>query len=263
METLTASKGRAAPEQSASGRLIVNADDWGRSREITDKTVDCVLAGAVSSVSAMVFMEDSERAAALARDNGVDAGLHLNFTAPFTGSGVPTRLQEQQQRLMRYLRMHRLAPLMFHPGLIGTFADVFAAQWTEYTRIYGGEPARIDGHHHMHLCSNVLLARGLPVGTQVRRSFSFQRGEKGELNRLYRRAVDRMLQRRYHLTDYFFSLPPLQPAERLQRIFGLARQSVVEVETHPVNAEEYKFLTSGDIFHWTDDVPVARGFFVR
>src|SRR5438445_7602395 len=65
------------------GVLIINADDWGRECETTDRILDCICCGAVSSVSGMVFMEDSERAACIAREKGVDVGLHLNFTTPF------------------------------------------------------------------------------------------------------------------------------------------------------------------------------------
>src|SRR6185437_6444247 len=89
------------------GVLIVNADDWGRDRQTTDRTLDCLRCGAVSSVSAMVFMNDSERAAAIARDNGIDAGLHLNFTSSFSHPGIPSRLAEHQKRLSQYLRRHR------------------------------------------------------------------------------------------------------------------------------------------------------------
>src|SRR5204863_4002166 len=65
------------------GRLIVNADDWGRDTHTTACILDCITRGTVTAVSAMVFMEDSERAAAEARQHSVDAGLHLNFTTPF------------------------------------------------------------------------------------------------------------------------------------------------------------------------------------
>lgn len=82
-------KNAAPPTQ---GALIVNADDWGRDLETTDRTLDCILRGAVSSVSAMVFMQDSERAAILALQRGVDAGLHLNFTSRFSAPQCPPRL---------------------------------------------------------------------------------------------------------------------------------------------------------------------------
>ena len=46
--------------------LVINADDWGRDRETTERIRECAARGTVSSVSAMVFMEDSERGAAVA-----------------------------------------------------------------------------------------------------------------------------------------------------------------------------------------------------
>src|SRR5258708_25144263 len=67
---------RLGRETLPAGVLIVNADDWGRDYETTARTLECALHGTISSVSAMVFMQGSERAAAIARERGIDAGLH-------------------------------------------------------------------------------------------------------------------------------------------------------------------------------------------
>ena len=83
----------------AAGVLIMNADDWGRDQETTVRTLDCIFRGSVSSVSAMVFMEDSERAAAIARERKIDAGMHLNFTTPFSGKACPSRLVDRQREV--------------------------------------------------------------------------------------------------------------------------------------------------------------------
>ena len=179
------------------GRLIVNADDWGRDRNTTDRTLDCVRHGSVSSVSAMVFMEDSERAATLSREHTIEAGLHLNLTTPFSVGRCPARLIEYQQQIARHLLRHRLAQVVFHPKLIRAFDYVVKTQLSEFIRLYGVPAARIDGHHHMHLCANMLLQGLLPLNTIVRRSFSFEVGEKSVWNRYYRRLVDRMLARRH------------------------------------------------------------------
>jgi len=64
--------------------LIINADDWGRSMAETDAALRCYKAGRITSVSAMVLMEDSHRAAELAKEHQLDVGLHLNFTDKFT-----------------------------------------------------------------------------------------------------------------------------------------------------------------------------------
>jgi hypothetical protein len=147
--------------------------------------------------------------------------------------------------------------MFYHPGLAGDFEYVVQAQIEEYRRLYGTEPERLDGHHHMHLCANVLLGGLLPRGTIVRRNFSFERREKSFLNRLYRRFVDRKLARRHRLVDYFFSLEPLSPSGRLERIFSMATLFTVEVETHPVRREEYHFLMSDEMLRVTADARLA------
>jgi len=150
-------------ESRAVGRLIVNADDWGRDTHTTGCILECIRHGTVSSVSAMVFMEDSYRAAVLALEHVIDAGLHLNFTSPFTGRQCPKGLVEHHNRVASYLQSHRLAQLVFNPALVKSFEYVVAAQIDEFRGLYGCDPARLDGHHHMHLCANVLLQRLLPV----------------------------------------------------------------------------------------------------
>ncbi|HSZ01602.1 MAG TPA: ChbG/HpnK family deacetylase [Terriglobales bacterium] len=247
-----------AAETGHVGLLIVNADDWGQDVLTTNKILECSAQGAVSSVSGMVFMEDSERAATLATERGIETGLHLNFVTPFSASSCPAGLLEHQQRLARYLMRRRLAQVIFHPGLMHSFEYVVAAQFDEFHRLYGADPEKVDGHYHMHLCANVLLQRLIKPGTIVRRNFSFESGEKSMWNRLYRKLVDRSLARRHRITDCFFSLPPLEPLSRLQRIYSLARKSVVELETHPVNAEEYRYLAGGEIFRQAGDVRIGR-----
>jgi len=259
-ESSAAPAGGATADNFTGGRLIINADDWGRSRETTDRILECCETKCVSSVSAMVFLEDSERAAALARERDIDAGLHLNFTTPFSREHSPALLREHQQRIARRLLRHRFAQMIFFPELIRSFEYVVSAQLDEFRRLYGTAPRRLDGHHHMHLCANVLWGGLLPRGTIVRRSFSFERWEKSCANRFFRRAVDYLLARRHSLADFFFSLMPLEPEVRLERIFSLGRQFVVEVETHPINLREHQFLTEGEIVRWVSDCPIADHF---
>lgn len=242
------------------GSLIINADDWGRDRVTTERTYQCIVRRTVSAVSAMVFMDDSERAAELALKTGVDAGLHLNFSTPFTVAGRFEPLMEHQRELAAYLLRHPLARVVFQPRLARSFEYVVAAQVDEYHRLYGVQPERLDGHHHLHLCSNVLLSKLLPFDTIVRRNFSFRPGEKSILNRFYRQAVDCLLARRHRLVDFLFALPPLEPSERLRRIFSLARTSTVELETHPANHEEFRFLTGDEILDWLGDLRIAPRF---
>jgi chitin disaccharide deacetylase len=244
----------------AAGGLIVNADDWGRSEEITNKQFDCLRCGAVSSVSAMVFMPDSERAAAMAREHGVDAGLHLNFTSAFLAANCPPRLLEQQRAVAHFLAGSPFARGLYNPFLARAFEYVVKAQIEEYARLYGRAPERLDGHHHMHLAANVLLGGLLPKGKIVRRHFSHEPREKALRHHVFRAATDALLKRRYRVIDYFFPLIPVDIPARMERIFALAGSSTVEIETHPVNPEEYKFLAGGEIFRWAGKTPVARSY---
>ncbi len=110
--------------------------------------------------------------------------------------------------------------------------------------------------------ANVMFAGLLPAGITIRRNFSFFAGQKSIVNRAYRGVLDAYIGRRHSLTDYFFSLPPIQP-ERLERMAALARTAVVEVETHPVVEEEYRFLSAGEIYRWIGEGSIASSFVVR
>jgi predicted glycoside hydrolase/deacetylase ChbG (UPF0249 family) len=247
-------------QESHAGLLIINADDWGLDRETTDRIFQPALRKTVSSVSAMVFMEDSERAAAMARESGIDAGLHLNLTAPFSASNYPARLAERQGEITACLRRHSFGQVVFHPRLVHSFHYVVESQLEEFRRLYAAAPERIDGHHHMHLCSNVVFGGLLPPGILVRRNFSFLPGEKSLWNRLYRNFVDSVLAKRHRMADYFFSLPPLTPRSRLERIFSLANAHTVEVETHPARSGEYDFLMGDEILRLTENVELASRY---
>ena len=251
----------SAPQElrAATGALMINADDWGRNPETTNRILECLTRKAVSSASGMVFMQDSERAASLACERTVDIGLHLNLTESLSARNVPSSLRTHHDRVARFLLRHRLFQAIYHPGLSRSFEYVTKAQLEEFNRIYGDSPRRIDGHHHMHLSENVLAGRLLPLGTLVRRNFSFAPGEKSWMNRRYRKFMDRRLERRHRLMDFLFSIQPIRK-ERLEQIFSIARTALVELETHPVNTDEFEFLTSQETTNLLRGVPIAPNF---
>jgi predicted glycoside hydrolase/deacetylase ChbG (UPF0249 family) len=227
--------------------LIINADDFGRSAAETDAALRCYQEGRVTSVSAMVFMEDSHRAAELAKENDLDVGLHINFAEPFTGRNYPTELDQHHGSTVRYLMGNKYAQLVYNPFLRKAFAYSYEAQSTEFVRLFGRPPSHVDGHHHMHLCANILLSKIVPAGMRMRRNFSFWPGEKSQLNRTYRALVDRQLAKRYRLPDYFFDLTQCIREKKLDRVMALAKASNVELMTHPIVRPEAEYLMS-DVF---------------
>jgi predicted glycoside hydrolase/deacetylase ChbG (UPF0249 family) len=228
------------------GLLIVNADDWGGWKTATDAALTCSQEGRITSVSAMVFMDDSERAAELARSHAVDAGLHLNFNQDFTSAACSPVLKDRQSRTRGFLRKGRYAQLIYNPLLKGDFEYCYRAQLDEFQRLYGAPPSHFDGHQHMHLCANMLAGGYIPAGAKIRRNFSFDSSDKSFLNRWYRRWVDGRLSRRYLMTDYFFSLAQGIQWDRMSRISKLAKTEAVELMTHPEKAPEFAWLMGED-----------------
>jgi len=245
-----------------SAEVIVNADDWGRDRVVTNRTLDCFRAGAISSVSAMVFMTDSERAAELARTNRIDAGLHLNFTTRFSAKSSLCMF-EHHQKIVASLTHYRFSAAFYHPRLAASFEYVAKAQIEEYERLYGASPMRFDGDRQMHLCANVLGQNLIPAGAIVRRNLACRQGSKYSFTRLLRSMKDARLARRYRVADYFFDLHPTEPTARLRSILDLGTRFNVEIETHPFFDEEYRFLMDGEFKRCRQEVKVARGYVLR
>jgi predicted glycoside hydrolase/deacetylase ChbG (UPF0249 family) len=241
--------------------LIINADDYGRSPEVTAKTLRAFREGPVTSASAMVFMKDSRRSAELAGSAALDLGLHLNLDLPFDDPETPPGVRERQLRIARYFRRGRWTPLVYDPLIRKDLAFVVRAQRDEYGRLYGEEPFRFDGHHHLHLSANVLFDRLLPMGAAVRRSFTFGRGEKNFVNRAYRRWIDRRLARRHICADGFFSLAPIDDVARLRRIIAAAKVAVIEMMVHADAPGVADFLTGTLIRDLLGDCP--RGTYRR
>ena len=224
--------------------LIVNADDLGLNRISTDNVLSCFWNGRITSATAMVFMEDSERAANLAKESGIHVGLHINFIEGFTAISTPCRLRESQERISRYLKINNYALLIYNPFLRNDFRYTYHAQLDEFIRIFGKLPSHVDGHQHMHLASNMILDCIVQRGSKVRRNFYFYPEEKHILNRSYRCAVDWLLSKRYRMTDYFFALSQNLAINRFDRLIQLAKGSRVELMAHPEVLDEFNFLMS-------------------
>lgn len=226
--------------------LIINADDWGRNPKATDTALECYQKGRISSTTAMVFMEDSERGAQLALQAGIDVGLHLNFTEEFSDAKCPPEVRRSHDRVRKFLRSSKYALLFYHPFLRSAFALIVQAQFEEFDRLFGRSPSHVDGHQHMHLCTNVLLGKLIPFETKVRRSFSFLPGEKSPFNRTYRSLVDRFLKRRYRTPDFFYALSSHLPLSDACPVFNRAKESVVELMNHPEVDRECQALLSDE-----------------
>lgn len=226
--------------------LIINADDWGKNKLATDRSLSCFANRRITSASAMIFMPDSERSAELALENHIDVGLHINFTQGFSGRIKSAKLIEYHQRISHFLLKNKYHFLLYNPALKNHFEYVYNAQFEEFVRLYNRNPSHIDGHHHMHLCMNMIIDKIIPKGFKIRRNFYFFPHEKNLFNRFYRHVIDTLLIRRYICVDYFFSIPPICQIAQLRKILNLTKFYNVEIEVHPERREEYNFLMSDE-----------------
>jgi predicted glycoside hydrolase/deacetylase ChbG (UPF0249 family) len=202
----------------------------------------------------MVFMRDSRRAADLTRECSIDVGLHLNFTQELTQKIYNSLLCDYHDLIARFLTRNKYNFLMYNPVLRKQFEYVFRVQYDEFELLYGTSPSHINGHHHMHLCANMLIERIIPEGQKVRRNFYFAPGEKSLLNRMYRAVIDKWLARRYLMTDYLFSLLECINRGRLSGALELAKTSNVELQTHPELGEEFEWLMGNDCLQAVSDL---------
>jgi predicted glycoside hydrolase/deacetylase ChbG (UPF0249 family) len=224
--------------------LIINADDVGRVTAATDLALSCYERRRITAASAMVFMDDSERAAELASAHGIEIGLHINLSEAFSAKSVSGSLREDHERVCRFLTSNKYALLIYNPVLSREFRRVVNAQFDEFHRLYGKPPSHLDGHQHMHLASNILAHQILPPGSTVRASFSPRHGERASVKSVYRALVRHRLRRHYRTSDYFFALSHHLCVERLEHVIALARDARVELMTHPAVPREYEFMMS-------------------
>jgi predicted glycoside hydrolase/deacetylase ChbG (UPF0249 family) len=224
--------------------LLVNADDLGSNKLATKRILDCYAKSRITSATAMIFMDDCEKSSDTILESGIDLGLHLNFTSPFDSTRSPSKLNEYHNRIAAFLMSSKYNVLLYNPFLKAAFDYSTKAQIEEFMRLFGKAPTHIDGHHHMHLCMNMLIGGYIPHGALVRRSFSFGSGEKSRINRLYRLSVDYRLKQHYHCVDSFFSIKRFYAEAKIKELIDLLPESTIEVMVHPEKLDEFNFLMS-------------------
>jgi chitin disaccharide deacetylase len=231
------------------GLVVVNADDWGLDAHTTDSILTCFESSSISSTTAMIWMEDSDRAAALGRERGLAAGLHLNLDTPFTDSKVPTSVRRAHERVVPWFASHPRhlatynASRKFQRDVDASIASQLESFRTEYDR----EPTHIDGHHQVHVAWNVVTSRALPPDIAVRTTHSRSVRRHRIPDRAIRWCHTAWLRHRFRTTDFLFDIRQIHPdlGGTRARELDAARSATIEVMTHPGVEDEYRVLQSG------------------
>ncbi|HEX8690638.1 MAG TPA: ChbG/HpnK family deacetylase [Solirubrobacterales bacterium] len=246
---------------SGRGLIIVNADDWGYDEATTAAISDCYRAGGLTSTTAMLFMEDSARAAAHAKDHpGLGIGLHLNLVEEYSDPKTPPAVRDRQRRLIEYSRLLRLRRWVYDPSSRHAVNRVIADQFQRFVDLYGRMPTHLDGHHHCHLAANVLLSPAVPTGTKIRNALE-DKHLPNPITDTLRWARARMIARRFTTTDRFLSVetfwPDLQGLPPTDGFDDPIAAPTLEVMVHPAFPHEYGPLQSREWVEALKRLPVG------
>jgi predicted glycoside hydrolase/deacetylase ChbG (UPF0249 family) len=240
--------------------LIVNADDWGYDAATTERIARVFEIGAITSVSAMVHMDDSRRAAQLALERRIPAGLHLNLMESFSEAGADQTVCARQEKVVRRFRGSFIRRWLPGGSLYREAWESTTEQIEEFERLYGALPDHVDGHQHGHLSLSGMRAASRHGTRTLRPSFTFRKGEKSVANRALRSLLNRCLTRRFTSCDRFFSIRNLHPALGGQGIEEeIARSSRVDLEimVHPGLDDEFEVLTSQSWREMLENAPLG------
>jgi predicted glycoside hydrolase/deacetylase ChbG (UPF0249 family) len=233
--------------------LIVNADDLGLERPVSDSIVECFGSGAITSATALVWMRDSDRAAEVARREHIPTGLHLNLIEPYTAPDVPPRVAQTQRRVVERLGKGGLGAQLYHRAWSEDFGQCIRDQLSRFTELYGAPPTHLDGHRHMHLAMNALFSRALEPVHRCRRPVNRPRIESASHKRLARSALSVMVRLRFTTTDACFSVRSLHPelgGSGFDETLVRAGRSSIELFVHPGYRDELPLLRSAAWRAW-------------
>ena len=240
------------------GLLIVNADDFGYGVGETDAILAAHAAGAITSATAMVWMQDSTRAGELAVSSTLDLGLHLNLIEPYNDPRVPAEVAAVQRRVIDRLRSGGPGAFVYHPAWAADFSRCIADQLAAFRAVYGREPTHVDGHQHWHLVPNALFSPALrPVG-RARRPVNRPRTQSTATKHAARTAQAALVRLRFTTTRRCLSIRALAPAlggTGLDEALAAARTGTVEVMVHPGWGDEQAILLGPE---WVETVQSCR-----
>jgi hypothetical protein len=127
-------------------RLIVNADDLGRTHGINTGVFEAHRLGIVTSATAMVNYEGIHEAARLSRENpGLGIGLHVALTGGRTAlppAAVPSLADARGLQPAKPDGLLEASPMEIQAEI--------SAQFAKFVEAFGRRPTHLDSHHHAH-----------------------------------------------------------------------------------------------------------------
>ena len=146
-----------------SRRLIVNADDWGLTRGVSEGILAAHRHGIVTSTTVLATADLDRTLVARLLDSGLGVGLHVNLTL-----GSPLTRGKSLVVGGRFVRDARHAAARANAGDVR--AEV-QAQAEKFRKVFRRAPTHLDTHHHVGLhppVREVVLEVARTLGVAVR-----------------------------------------------------------------------------------------------
>jgi chitin disaccharide deacetylase len=218
---------------SSTKRLIINADDFGRTPGINRGVVEAHERGVVSSATMMVNYPPAAEAAELARRNpSLGVGLHVALT------GGPPALPPQQIPSL----VDAQGRLFAKPeGLVDVKPEeVLAearAQLRRFRELMGRDPTHMDSHHHSHRESSAVLDALCTLAWET--GMPIRNNAPEVQDRLKREGI----RTNDHFVEEFYDQGVTRDA--LVRILGELKPGTTELMCHPAVVDQELRDTSG------------------
>jgi predicted glycoside hydrolase/deacetylase ChbG (UPF0249 family) len=212
-------------------RLIVNADDLGRTAGVNRGIAQAHAAGIVTSATLMVTQPAAGEAPALARENPeLGIGLHVALTG-----GPPCLPPSQLSSLVGEDGRLPAGPEGLAAADAGQVLAEARAQIRRFRELMGRLPTHLDSHHHSHAVSPAVLEALVTLAWETGLPL---RGVSAEMRARFRRE-------RIPTPDRFLDAFHGEGAtlENLVRILSATEPGVSELMCHPAVVDEA--LTTG------------------
>ncbi len=153
-------------------RLIINADDYGRSPDISRGIRETYLRGIVTSTTCMMNIPTTAADIAIARKEtpGLGLGVHLVLTM-----GRPLVAQASSSLTDEHGHFFKYRPLLEQvPDLrIDEVKEEWRAQIEAFIRAAGRKPTHLDSHHHSSYFSAELFREMLEMAKEYECAIRF------------------------------------------------------------------------------------------
>ncbi|THB73091.1 MAG: ChbG/HpnK family deacetylase [Gammaproteobacteria bacterium] len=131
-------------------KLIINADDFGWSRKVTDQIIECHTNGIITSTTMMVNMPGTDYAASKVNEYpNLSVGLHLNLTegTPLSEpNAIPDLINEGGVFPGHKQQQHNIVKTSKFDAQIELEVDAQLSKFADF----GITPTHCDSHHGIH-----------------------------------------------------------------------------------------------------------------